>query len=191
VISRGKANAWPTLAAGDVEPACCAGCRMTLPKEGPPDAANLGFLRTNLWHEIARRMQHAELATHAAVWRERSIHTHIATGHTMPAFTRISAVRDDTDQWQIDQAELFIPGAKPPPPRVEQDTATLNELVKLLREQLEDVRAQVADLRQDRDHWREAFEATQRRLPGTLYNSLARVDAACEALRASHRTTTN
>ena len=113
----------------------------------------------------------------------------------MPAFTRISAIRDDTDQWQIDQAELFVPRATPPPPPVEQDAATLIELVKLLREQVEDMRAQVADLRQDRDHWREAFEAAQRRLPGTaaglLDNSLARVDAACEALRASHRTTTN
>ena len=109
----------------------------------------------------------------------------------MPAFTRVSAVRDDTDQWQIDRAEPFIS----PPPPVEQDAAALNELIKLLREQLEDMRAQVADLRQDRDHWREAFEATQRRLPGAaaglLHNSLARVDAACQALRASHRTTTN
>ena len=110
----------------------------------------------------------------------------------MPAFTRISAVRDDTGH----QAELFIPRATHPPPPVEQDAATLIELVKLLREQVEDMRAQVADLRQDRDHWREAFEAAQRRLPGTpaagmLDNSLARIDAACEALRASHRTTTN
>jgi hypothetical protein len=108
----------------------------------------------------------------------------------MPAFTRISAVRDDTDQWQIDRAEPFIS----PPLPVEQDAAALNELIKLLREQIEDMRAQVADLRQDRDHWREAFEATQRRLPGTptaglLDKPLARVDAACQALRASHRTT--
>jgi hypothetical protein len=110
----------------------------------------------------------------------------------MPAFTRVSAVRDDTDQWQIDPAEQFIPGATPPPLPAEHN-AMLNELVKLLQEQLEDMRAQVADLRQDRDHWREAFEATQRRLPGAaaglLHNSLAQVDAACEALRASHGTT--
>ena len=109
----------------------------------------------------------------------------------MPAFTGISAVRDDTDQWQIDPAE-FIPGVTPPPLPAEHD-AMLNKLVKLLREQLEDMRAQVADLRQDRDHWREAFEAAQRRLPGTaaglLHNSLARVDAACEVLRASHGAT--
>ena len=113
----------------------------------------------------------------------------------MPAFTRVSAVRDDTDQWQIDPAELFIPGTTPPPLPAEHD-AMLSELVKLLREQLEDMRAQVADLRQDRDHWREAFEATQRRLPGAsaaglLHNSLAQVDAACEALRASRRAAMN
>jgi hypothetical protein len=106
----------------------------------------------------------------------------------MPAFTRVSAVRDDTDQWQIDPAELFTP---PPPLPAEHD-----EMIKLLREQLEDMRAQVADLRQDRDHWREAFEATQRRLSGAsaaglLHNSLAQVDAACEALRVSRGTTMN
>jgi hypothetical protein len=50
----------------------------------------------------------------------------------------------------------------------------INELVKLLLEQLEDMRAQVADLRQDRDHWREAFEATQRRLPSTSATGLLR-----------------
>ena len=108
----------------------------------------------------------------------------------MPAFTRVSAVRDDTDQWQIDPAEQFIPGATPPPLPADHDEM-INEVVKLLREQLEDMRAQVADLRQDRDHWREAFEATQRRLPGTLQNSLAQVDAACEALRASRPTMMN
>jgi hypothetical protein len=113
-------------------------------------------------------------------------------GRIMPAFTRVSAVRDDTDQWQIDPAELFIP----PPPLPAEHDAMLNELVKLLREQLEDMRAQVADLRQDRDHWRAAFDAAQRRLSGAsaaglLHNSLAQVDAACEALRASRRATMN
>ena len=88
----------------------------------------------------------------------------------MPAFTRISAVRDDTDQWQIDPAELFIP----PPPLPAEHDEMINELVKLLLEQLEDMRAQVADLRQDRDHWREAFEATQRRLPSTSATGLLR-----------------
>jgi hypothetical protein len=111
----------------------------------------------------------------------------------MRDFTHVSAVRDDT--WQIDPVQQFIPGATPPPPPAEHDEM-INELVKLLREQLEDMRAQVADLRRDRDHWREAFEATQRRLPGTpagglLHNSLAQVDAACEALRASRGTTMN
>jgi hypothetical protein len=61
----------------------------------------------------------------------------------MPAFTRVSAVRDDTNQWQIDPAELFIPGTTPPPLPAEHDEM-INELVKLLREQLEDMRAQVA-----------------------------------------------
>ena len=107
-------------------------------------------------------------------------------GRIMPAFTRVSAVRDVTDQWQIDPAKLFIPGTTPPPLPAEHD-AMLNELV-LLREQLEDMRGQVGDLRRDRDHWRAAFEATQRRLHGApagglLHNSLAQVDAACETLR--------
>src|SRR6516162_2581364 len=102
---------------------------ISIPTLANTGCRQLGFLRTSLWHEIARRMQHAELATrHAAVWRERLVHTHIATGRTMPPFTRISAVRDDIGH----QAELFVPRATPPPPPVEQDAATLIELVKLL-----------------------------------------------------------
>jgi hypothetical protein len=112
----------------------------------------------------------------------------------MRDFTHVSGVCDDTGQWRIDSAEQFIPGATPSPLPAEHDEM-INELVKLLREQLEDMRAQVADLRRDRDHWREAFEATRGRLPGApaaglMHNSLAQVDAACEALR-SRRTTMN
>ena len=74
---------------------------------------------------------------------------------------RLSATRDETG-WTIEVAELhrvFAPlpaAATAEQPRLQRD-ATTDELVRLLREQLQ-------DLRQDRDHWREAFQATQPRL---------------------------
>ena len=84
---------------------------------------------------------------------------------------RISASRDETGQWQIQPVELFrvfpalaIPGATAPSVPALPD-ATTDGMVKLLQDQLADMRAQIADLREDRDHWREAFETTQRRLP--------------------------
>ena len=48
--------------------------------------------------------------------------------------------------------------------------ATTDALVSLLRGQLDDMRGQLADLRQDRDHWREAFQTTQRQLPPPVYH---------------------
>ena len=84
---------------------------------------------------------------------------------------RLSATRDDSGQWCIDPAELArvfpllaIPGATPEQPRTAQDAMT-----DMLISQLQGV---IADMRQDRDHWRTAFEreqaahaATQRLLP--------------------------
>jgi hypothetical protein len=84
---------------------------------------------------------------------------------------RISATRDDLGQWVIDPSELVrvfpllaIPGATPEQPRSAQDAMT-----DMLVTQLQGV---IADMRQDRDHWRAAFEreqaahaATQRLLP--------------------------
>jgi hypothetical protein len=104
------------------------------------------------------------------------------TGRNMPAFTlgtasqatghakstilraikagRISAVRDDLGQWQIEPAELFrvfpalaLPGATPQTGKMERD-ATTDALVAELR-------AVIADLRQERDHWRAAHEREQ------------------------------
>jgi hypothetical protein len=74
---------------------------------------------------------------------------------------RISAARDaQLGQWQIDPSELFrvfaplaVPGATEPPAPVEQDAMT-DILVAELRQT-------IADLRQDRDHWRAAQEREQ------------------------------
>jgi hypothetical protein len=80
---------------------------------------------------------------------------------------RISAQRDDLGQWVIDPAELgrvfpllAVPGAPPPEPRTELD-ATTDVLVAELR-------ATIADLRSDRDHWRDAHERGQAALAEAL-----------------------
>jgi hypothetical protein len=84
---------------------------------------------------------------------------------------RISASRDELNQWQIDPAELArvfpllaIPGATaeqqqterdatPSPAPIERD-ATTDMLVAELR-------ATLADMRQDRDRWHQAYEKEQ------------------------------
>ena len=86
---------------------------------------------------------------------------------------RVSATRDETG-WTIEVAELhrvFAPlpaAATGEQPAVPQE-ATTDALVGLLRGQLDDMRGQLADLRQDRDHWREAFQTAQRQLPPPVY----------------------
>ena len=93
---------------------------------------------------------------------------------------RLSATRDDIGQWCIDPAELArvfpllaIPGATPEQPRTAQDAMT-----DMLISQLQGV---IADMRQDRDHWRTAFEreqaahaATQRLLPAPASTPIER-----------------
>ena len=77
---------------------------------------------------------------------------------------RISASRDDLNQWQIEPAELFrvfpplaIPGMQQQTERdataIERD-ATTDVLVAELR-------ATLADMRQDRDRWHTAYEKEQ------------------------------
>jgi hypothetical protein len=80
---------------------------------------------------------------------------------------RISATRDDIGQWVIDPVELnrcfpllAVPGAPPPQPTIEHDT-TADALVAELR-------ATLADLRSDRDRWREAHERGQAALAEAL-----------------------
>ena len=102
---------------------------------------------------------------------------------------RLSATRDDTGQWCIDPAELArvfpllaIPGAPPEQPRTAQDAMT-----DMLISQLQGV---IADMRQDRDHWRTAFEreqaahaATQRLLPAPTATAVERDAMAPEPPR--------
>jgi hypothetical protein len=80
---------------------------------------------------------------------------------------RISAVRDDLGQWQIEPAELFrvfpalaIPGATAEKAQIERD-ATADVLVAELRQIIADLRRGQEDLRQDRDRWQAAHEREQ------------------------------
>ena len=80
---------------------------------------------------------------------------------------RISAVRDDLGQWQIEPAELFrvfpalaLPDATPQTGKMERD-ATTDMLVAELRQVISDLRRGQEDLRQERDHWRATHQREQ------------------------------
>lgn len=80
---------------------------------------------------------------------------------------RLSAIRDDKNQWQIDPAELFR--VYPPNTDTErEETPPTHSKIELLEEKIrhqereirrleqtaDDLRADREDLRSDRDHWR-------------------------------------
>jgi hypothetical protein len=80
---------------------------------------------------------------------------------------RISAVRDDLGQWQIEPAQLFhvfptlaSPDATPQIGPMKRD-ATTDTLVAELRAVIADLRRGQDDVRQERDHWRAAHEREQ------------------------------
>src|SRR5262245_32749348 len=86
---------------------------------------------------------------------------------------RISAQRDDNGRWSVEPAELFkiFPPLPPAQPATLQNAAP-DRIVQLLEDQVAELRAMLANMRQreedlqrDRDHWRTAFENTQRLLP--------------------------
>ena len=95
-----------------------------------------------------------------------------AVGMTKPALFkaiksgRLSAVRNDKGEYQLDPAELF---RVYPPPKTEQVTRNPESLqleIDGLRremqqrdERINDMRAQVDDLKADRDHWRQQATA--------------------------------
>ena len=94
-----------------------------------------------------------------------------AVGMTKPALFkaikagRLSASRNDKGQYQIDPAELF---RVYPPPKTEPVTRNPENLqleidglrreIQQRDERINDIRAQVDDLKADRDHWREQAE---------------------------------
>jgi hypothetical protein len=80
---------------------------------------------------------------------------------------RISATRDELGQWQIDPAELArtfpllaIPGATSEQPQTEQGATQIERdaTTDLL---VAELRATLADMRQDRDRWHVAYEKEQ------------------------------
>lgn len=75
---------------------------------------------------------------------------------------RISAERDATGQWAIQPAELFR--VFPPLPAAATDVQAPTQRDASADELVAELKAVIADLREDRDHWRQAFESTQRLL---------------------------
>jgi excisionase family DNA binding protein len=91
-----------------------------------------------------------------------------AVGLTKPALLkaiqkgRLSATRDDKNQWQIDPAELFRVYQSP---KTEDENQTekgfqkemdgLRRELHLKDDRIDDLKAQLADLRTDRDQWRD------------------------------------
>src|SRR6516225_11949611 len=73
---------------------------------------------------------------------------------------RISGQRDETNGWEIDPAELHR--VFPPLPS---SATTATQLGATTDALVAELRAVIADLRRDRDAWREAFENAQRLLP--------------------------
>ncbi len=74
----------------------------------------------------------------------------------------LSAAKDESGEWRIDPAELFR--VYPPVSQVDDDdpatgsasdTAGLRREIELLRERIAEKDEQIADLREDRDRWRE------------------------------------
>jgi hypothetical protein len=78
---------------------------------------------------------------------------------------RISGTKDDLGVWHVEPVELHR--VFPPAPRTEDDTtaapphAPSDAATDIL---VAELRGMIADLRQDRDHWRTAFENQQRLL---------------------------
>src|SRR5262245_43384376 len=80
---------------------------------------------------------------------------------------RLSGQRDATGSWEIDPAEfhrVFPPLPAPAPAVPQQAQQELDGQIALLRNMLDNMQTQVADLRIDRDHWRDAFLNAQRQL---------------------------
>ena len=82
---------------------------------------------------------------------------------------RISATRTDTKDWAIDPAELhrvFPPAATPDSVPVERGAtdaahAELNQRASVADQRLSELKVMLDDMRQDRDHWRDAFRQEQ------------------------------
>jgi hypothetical protein len=104
---------------------------------------------------------------------------------------RLSAQRDAQGAWEIQPCELHrifppLPSAVPDPaqPAAQQageQVAQLNNMIELLRNTLDDTRA-------ERDHWRKAFENAQRLLPAPAQpaaQAANRLQRAWRALRGA------
>jgi hypothetical protein len=76
---------------------------------------------------------------------------------------RLSAQREETGGWSIDPAELHR--VFPPLPAAATSTQAEVQRDAITNQLVAELRGVIADLRQDRDHWRAAFERQQLLLP--------------------------
>jgi hypothetical protein len=82
---------------------------------------------------------------------------------------RLSGTKDDKGEWEIDPAELFrvyAPASSPANGPAPEANALAVE-IGIMRERCSQLETQLADIRQDRDHWRQQATAllTDQRKP--------------------------
>jgi excisionase family DNA binding protein len=85
---------------------------------------------------------------------------------------RISAIKDEQGEWQIEPVELYrvytpIEQRNDNAAKQHQTVAALEARITMLNEMCDLVKKQLEDARSDRDHWREQAMTALRQLPMT------------------------
>jgi hypothetical protein len=157
---------------------------LSLPRQGRRTTLQLAFAS----HRLAPRRNEtltnpAQPAAMSFDLASAAAATGVAKSSVLRAIKagRISATRDDNGRWHVEPVELFkiFPPLPPTQPTTHQHgapdrvTQLLEDQVAELRIMLANMRQREADLQRDRDHWRTAFENTQRLLPAPAHQDAA------------------
>jgi hypothetical protein len=100
---------------------------------------------------------------------------------------RLSATRDDKNQWQIDPVELFR--VYPPNTETEREetphndskTELLEEKIRHLEREIRHLEQTTGDLREDRDHWRRQATHLLTHQPKTEPSATPSIESAAPA----------